>query len=419
MLASLGLRSTLSHRDSVNKLGIVADDLTGAMDTGVQFARWGLHTVVIQNGGELPAVEVVVISTDSRDETATEAYRRAKQAAQRLRDRTLYKKIDSTLRGNIGPELDGLLDGLGLERALVAPAFPPAGRTTVDGYHQVHSVLLAESAFAHDPLWPATESHLPTLLAGQTRRTVGHLPLSVVEQGEQAVIRALMAEPASVVAADAAESRHLRILALALAHVGQKWLPCGSAGLAEEWPLALGFQRSGEVPFCWSPDTRPVLIVAGSRHQSTARQLQRAVEDGSLSLVNLSVTREDWQRVIRTDVVSLLSRGRSVALATTFSEYQEGKEVATLEMLAQATAWVLAHSPVAGVIMTGGDIARAVCRALGTTALHVLGEVQAGVPAGILVGGPGNGLRVVTKAGGFGDDSAILQSIDCIQARLA
>lgn len=403
----------------MNKLGIVADDLTGAMDTGVQFAKWGLHTVVMLNGGDLPSAEVVVISTDSRDETAAEAYRRAKQAAQRLSERTLYKKIDSTLRGNIGPELDGLLDGLGLERALVAPAFPSAGRTTVDGYHRVHGVLLAESAFARDPLWPATESHLPTLLAGQTRRTVAHLPLSVVEQGEQAVVRALMAEPASTVAADAAESRHLRILALALAHMGQKWLPCGSAGLAEEWPLALGFERLGEVPFCWSPDTRPVLIVAGSRHQSTARQLQRTVEHGNLSLVNLSVAKEDWERIVRTDVVSLLSRGRNVALTTTFSEYQEGKEATTAEMLARATAWVLAHSAVAGLIMTGGDIARAVCRALGATALHVLGEVQAGVPAGILVGGLCNGLRVVTKAGGFGDDLAILRSIYCIQARLA
>jgi uncharacterized protein YgbK (DUF1537 family) len=396
-------------------LGIVADDLTGAMDTGVQFSKWGLHTVVMLNGGESPSAEVVVISTDSRDETAAEAYRRAKQAAQRLSDRTLYKKIDSTLRGNIGPELDGLLDGLGLEKALVAPAFPPAGRTTVDGCHRVHGALLAESAFARDPLWPATESHLPTLLVGQTRRTVGYLPLSVVEQGEQAVIRALMAEPASIVAADAAEPRHLRTLALALAHLGQKWLPCGSAGLAEEWPLALGFERSGEVPICWSPDMRPVLIVAGSRHQSTARQLQRAVEDGSLSLVNLSVAQEDWQKAVRTDVVSLLSQGRNVALTTTFSEYREGKEAATAEMLAQATAWILAHSPVAGVIMTGGDIARAVCRALGAMALGVLGEVQAGVPAGVVVGGLHNGLRVVTKAGGFGDDLAILQSIHCIQ----
>ena len=401
----------------MNKFGVVADDLTGAIDTGVQFAKRGLHTVVVLGDRELPAAEVVAISTDSRSETAMEAYRRAKCAAQQLRDRLLYKKMDSTLRGNIGSELDGLLDGLGLERALVAPAFPATGRTTVDGYHHVHGVLLAESAFARDPLWPATESHLPTLLARQTRRRVGHLPLAVVEQGEQAVIQALMIEPASIVAADAAEARHLRTLALALAHMTEKWLPCGSAGLAEAWLVALGLGQPDQARFCWSPDARPVLVVAGSRHPSTARQLQRAVTDGNLNLVNLSPA-GDWQRKLRTEVAAWLNQGYNTALTTTFSEYQAGKEAATAEMLAQATAWVLAHSAVAGLVMTGGDIARAVCQAVGAMALHVLGEVQVGVPAGTLVGGIADGLRFVTKAGGFGDDLVILQSISSIQGRL-
>ncbi|MHB1159801.1 MAG: four-carbon acid sugar kinase family protein, partial [Chloroflexota bacterium] len=109
------------------RLGIVADDLTGAMDTGVQFAKEGLHTVVMLGEGALPEAEMVVISTDSRDEPADEAYRRAKEAGLRLAGRAIYKKLDSTLRGNLGPEIEGLLDGLGLGRALVAPAFPSSG----------------------------------------------------------------------------------------------------------------------------------------------------------------------------------------------------------------------------------------------------------------------------------------------------
>lgn len=402
----------------MRKLGIVADDLTGAMDTGVQFAKWKLHTVVMLNDGQLPFAEVLVVSTDSRHETTAEAYCRAKQAAQQMKDRLLYKKIDSTLRGNIGPELDGLLDALGLERALVAPAFPSAGRTTVDGYHRVHGALLSESSFANDPFWPTTESHLPTLLAKQTGRTVGHLPLSVVEQGEQAVIGTLSAERASIVAADAAEPRHLRTLALALAHMGEQWLPCGSAGLAEEWPLALELERAAEMVAGWAPDPRPVLVVAGSRHETTARQLQRAVQKDDLTLVNLSAADEDWERVIQREAVSLLSRGRSVAFTTTFSVYQEGKEAAIAEMLARATVWVLRRLRVSGLVMTGGDVARAVCRALAAQALHIVGAVQTGVPAGRLVDGPYHGLRVVTKAGGFGDDLAVSQSINYIQGRL-
>jgi uncharacterized protein YgbK (DUF1537 family) len=387
------------------------------MDTGVQLAKRGLYTVVMLVGGELPPAQAVVISTDSRAESATEAYRRVQEAVRQLSHRTLYKKIDSTLRGNIGPELDGMLDGLGLQRALVAPAFPSAGRTTVDGYHRVHGVLLAESDFARDPMRPARESHVPTLLASQTRRRVGHLPLAVVEQGEQAVLSALRAEKNDIVAADATEPRHLRALALALAHLQESWLACGSAGLAEHWPWALGWREGDLTPFPWASSSRPVVVVAGSRNPSTSLQLQHAVDLGRLHLVNLSPA-EDWEQTLVAGAIPLFRQGLNVALTATFSEYRQGAEAATAAMLAQATMCLLGQVSPAGLVVTGGDVARAVCGDLGAVALHVLTEVQLGVPAGALVGGSSDGLRVVTKAGGFGDDLAIAQSIDFIQGRL-
>ena len=186
------------------RLGIVADDLTGAMDSGVHLAKWGLQTLVVLTSQDLPEADSIVLSTDSRGVSPEEAYRRADDAARRVRDRYVYKKMDSAMRGNVGAELDGMLDGLGLERALVAPAAPFAGRATVNGFHRVDGVLLSETAFARDPVAPVTESHLPTLLARQSRRSVGHLPLTVVEQGVEAVVAALAAESGSIVAADAA-----------------------------------------------------------------------------------------------------------------------------------------------------------------------------------------------------------------------
>lgn len=398
------------------RLGIVADDLTGAMDTGVQFAKEGLHTVVMLGEGTLPEAEMVVISTDSRDEPADEAYRRAKEAGLRLAGRAIYKKLDSTLRGNLGPEIEGLLDGLGLGRALVAPAFPSSGRTTVGGCHMVHGVPLAESSFARDPLWPATESHLPTILARQTRRAVGHLDLSVVKRGARAAADALRAESAPIVAADAETPDHLRTLALALAETKEGWLPCGSAGLAEEWPMALGLERSRGA-LRWAEDRRPALVLSGSRNRASAEQLQRAAEEGYLRLVRLSAD-GNGESEIAAGVARLLDEGSSVGLTTTFSEYREGKGMATAERLAGIARLVLARSQVAGLFMTGGDIARATCRGLGATALQALGEVQPGVPAGVLVGGPHDGMKVVTKAGGFGSDRAIMESIDCLRGRL-
>jgi len=116
--------------------------------------------------------------------------------------------------------------------------------------------------------------------------------------------------------------------------------------------------------------------------------------------------------------VPLLRQGRHLALTTTFSEYQGEREVAVAAMLGRAALWVLAQAEVAGLVVTGGDTARALCRALAATAVHVLDEVQAGVPAGTLLGGPRNGMRVVSKAGGFGDELAIVQSIQSLQGRL-
>jgi uncharacterized protein YgbK (DUF1537 family) len=279
----------------------------------------------------------------------------------------------------------------------------------------VDGVSLADSVFAADPSWPATESHLPTLLRKQTRRSVGHLPLSVVLQGEHEVARALTNEPASLVAADAAEPAHLRTLARALSLVKDEWLRCGSAGLAQAWSVALGLCEGDAVSPKWSQDPRPVLVVSGSRHQATARQLGEASADGDLRVVDLSVGEHDWRREAEICAVPLLAEGLNVALTTTFSPYRKDSAAANAEMLAQATKWVLEHFSVSGLVVTGGDVARAVCHALGTSALNVLDEVQPGIPAGRFLGGAGDGLRVITKAGGFGDALAIVESIRYIR----
>ncbi|HEX9014642.1 MAG TPA: four-carbon acid sugar kinase family protein, partial [Chloroflexota bacterium] len=378
-------------------LGVVADDLTGAVDTGVQFARAGLETLVLLEPDTSLAAQVIVVTTDSRDEKPSEAYRRARDATRLLGGRFVYKKIDSTLRGNVGAEMDGLMDGLEIGRALVAPAFPATGRTTSGGIHMVNGIPLAESSFAHDPVWPARQSHLPTMLAGQTRRAVGYLSLDVVERGPRAVAEALASEPSPVIASDAVEARHLATLAIAMARSSERWLPCGSAGLAEEIPAAFGVAaRQGR--FQWPADPRPALVVAGSRHSSTAGQLRRAAANGDVVLVEMAPEEENHEARDRVD--RSLREGRCVAIATTFSEYKQGRGKEAAEWLAAESAKVVLKDAVSGVFLTGGDVARAFCRALGAPALRALGEVQAGVAIAALAGGKRDGLRVVTKAGG-------------------
>jgi len=397
--------------------GIIADDLTGALDSGVQLTKWGFQPVVALGHDVGVSEGALVVSSDSRQVGADEAYRRARAAARRLAGRALYKKVDSTMRGHVGAEIDAVLDALGWERALVAPAYPVSGRTTVDGRHYVDGVLLSETPFARDPLCPMTESRLPALLAGQTRRRVGHLPLSVVEQSIDAVIAALDRHDSQIVVADATTQSHLRTLAVALARTESDWLPCGSAGLADEWPAALGCVRQEGDAFAWAWNARPVLVCAGSRHPTTVRQLEHARDQGRLTLLSLEPASSGNSRSLISDATSNLRAGRNVAITSAFASYVEGQGEAVAAQLGRVAARILSDFTVAGIILTGGDVARAVCDALEAEAIVIVGEVLAGVPAGLLVSGRLFDLRMVTKAGGFGNEDAILRSIEYIQGR--
>ncbi len=108
-------------------IALIADDLTGAMDAGLQFGKRGLRALVPLGWQALPDAEVLVVDTDTREATASEAHRRVGLVAGALCGRTLFKKVDSTMRGNVGYELRALLEVLSPRAIVVAPAFPGGG----------------------------------------------------------------------------------------------------------------------------------------------------------------------------------------------------------------------------------------------------------------------------------------------------
>ena len=130
---------------------VVADDLTGATDTGLQFSKIGLRTKVYFDPPLSPgSCDVIAITTESRARPADEARRRVAQAGTRIRSwnvRHVYKKIDSTMRGNIGAELESLAGALDRRLVVLAPSFPANGRTVHNGRLFVNGVPLAESEF--------------------------------------------------------------------------------------------------------------------------------------------------------------------------------------------------------------------------------------------------------------------------------
>lgn len=397
------------------RLAVIADDLTGAMDTGLQCAKRGLQTLVSMAERRVPEAEVVVVDTDSREARASEARRRVAEAAGRLAGRRLYKKIDSTCRGNVGYELRALRDVLRPRAIVVAPAFPSGGRTTLWGTQRVDGQPLELTFFANDPRWPMRESHLPTLLAQQAGMEVAQIGLEAVEAGPEALAERLDATGEPLIVVDALEQGHLRTLGGALARLGAAWLPCGSAGLAEEWFAALAPTGTPIDP-CPRESGGAVLVVSASRNDASLTQLRVACDARGLVRVDLDARgfyegERELERLTRAVRVEL-SAGRDVVLTASFTPLIAGSGDRVARLLAQVVRRVAEEGRVGGLFLTGGEMAVAACRALSVEALRIAAEVQPGVPGGQLVGGVRDGLWVVTKAGGFGDARAVIDALD-------
>ncbi len=382
---------------------ILADDLTGAADTGVEFARAGWRTRVLRRGwqpADLRGAEVAVIDTASRADSAAAAYAAVRRAAERLQEAgctILYKKVDSTLRGQIGAELDAVLDTVldavphacGLPLAILCPAFPAQGRTLIGGVLRVDGVPAAQSAAGGDPRTPVHESHLPTLLASQTRRRIYAIerpPAGYACAALAAQWQALLPE-GGIAVVDAGDEDDLAQIAQAAqlmaysaageqkgVQEGQRGLVlAGSAGLARFVAANMAGER------------RPhVLIVCGSLHPKARAQLRALQEQPEGIAVHILATPE----------------------ARTAGAAQQ-----PVQGLAQeAAGWLTSHA-VCGVIVTGGDTLDALLAALDAGGIDLEQALAPGIALGRIGGGPWAGLRIASKAGGFGDVNALVQAV--------
>jgi len=399
-----------------NKLGIVADDLTGAMDSSGYFARLGYSTIVLLDPSFPATADVVVITTNSRAEDPKIARERVAQAVRRLGGRVVYKKIDSTLRGNVGVELEAAMAELDSEKVIVAPAFPAVGRTTVNGVLLVNGVPVAETQFARDPICPVKESHIPTLLGKTMARQVGTISVPDIEAGAESLYRQITQMPEKIIVGDVTTQEHLVSMVQAAVLAKGSWLLCGSGGMARELHLFLGKPPKTSQTKASSSPTGPALVVIGSQNQVAGQQLLKAKDELGLPILNVDVENLSVGKMI-TGARQALGSGQSVAISSTFVRYVPGLKQKIAPFLAKAAVGLLAKHKVAGLFLSGGDIALAVCQKLAIAAIKVNGEVEAGIPAGEFISGKGEGMRVVTKAGGFGTEQALVKALAYLEGK--
>lgn len=258
------------------KLLIIADDFTGALDTGVKLAASGARTKVLTeikpNTFAEADAEVLVLCVPTRHIPAQEAYRVIRsltEDAVRAGVECIFKKTDSALRGNVGAELSAVLDGSGERVLSFLPALPDMNRVTRGGVQYIEDVPVHESVFGRDPFDPVTESHIPALLHLQCST-----PVTLV--GRRDELPALTGEPCIHVF-DAVSCADMDRHVAALCAAGRTRLLAGCAGLAKILPRHLGFEGNcAEHPDHFDRLT----VVCGSINPISRRQMDYAEENG-------------------------------------------------------------------------------------------------------------------------------------------
>ncbi len=384
---------------------VLADDLTGACDTGCLFAGRGAVGVIAEPALPHHDAAVVTVDTESRALPAAEAARRLRATAGRLGARLgggrAFKKIDSTMRGSVGAELGELLAAGGWDGALVCPAFPAQGRVVRDGLLRVDGVLAHESAVGRDRHYPAPTSDVAALLEPALTRPVTRLPLPVVRAGADAVLERLAEAAGGVLTADAESEADLAVLACAAARRSTLLL-AGSAGLGRAFAAALDYPA----PRPALPRGEGWLWVVGSRHPASRAQLLALEAAGAPGAWIDGEKTPDLEAVLRA-----LGRGAPAFIACAPTAPLEPQAAAAA--LGAAAARAL-EGPLPDLLaVTGGETAFGVIGALDASRLDLLGAPGSGLALGTLTLGdgrarPSRAVPLLTKAGAFGPSDLFL-----------
>ena len=429
-------------------IGAVADNLTGATTTGVLLARSKARTAVFFNEEAaektegIDELDAILISSNSRPLPANEAYDKVKSATIALKKMGVEyfsKRIDTTLRGGVGVEIDAMLDQMKEGTvAVVVPAMPQSRRILVGGYSVIDGVALINTPVAQDVRTPVKENYIPRLLEGQTRRKVGLVTLDKVLAGEEVIEEALAEQKKAgceVIVVDGITLEDVENIAKAC--ISLRW----DVVAVDPGPFTskLAFYR--ELISAEEPNIPPqadeagktVLIAAGSATPVTKKQMEILCQD---------------PRHVRVSVEPLpLIEGGDVALDEVFKAVNKAAELlesdnqprailfetalhgellnldeednkrhyaggmsanrinAGLGMIISQLLEKVGKEKVAGLYTTGGDTMVNVCYQLGVECIEVMDYVIPQTDVGRLVGSKYSGLPVVGKGGLTGNDN--------------
>ena len=398
------------------KIGVIADDFTGASDIALTLALGGMSTVqyVGTPEGDAADVDAGVIALKSRTIPASDAVAQSVSACEWLlaqgATQIIFKvcsTFDSTADGNIGPVAAALADLLGETAVIVCPAFPENGRSVYQGHLFVNDTLLNACGMQDHPLTPMTDADLRRVLGAQTDWSVAHVDYRSVALGADAIATAMPTTP-SMVIVDAV--RDADLIAIGKAAVTRKLL-VGGSGIAIGLPANFGLNPAAPA---WSAVQGKAAILSGSCSVATRKQVQTydgpkreiTAEDVMGNVVTPDIL-SDW--IMATDGAPLVYSSADPDIVRAAQNAYERDAVAhRIEALFTELTTLLIAKGVKRLVVAGGETSGAAVAGLNAQALRIGPKLAAGVPAMMV---DDQGVAVALKSGNFGGPKFFAESL--------
>ncbi|MDF2908448.1 MAG: hypothetical protein K0R34_3769 [Herbinix sp.] len=427
---------------------VIADDLTGANATGVLISKLNYVSYTVMNTERLELTKLsesdcVLYPTDSRSIDPQIAYNRVYNVAKLLmndRVKVYSKRIDSTLRGNLGSETDALLDALDNQAiAIVVPCFPEAKRILVGGYLLVNTVPLHRTEAAVDPKTPVSTSLASELYKKQSKYPVSSLYINDLMLGKEHLVNKIMEyQKAGIrtIIFDSISQEDMELIADSVIESGIPFISVDPGSFTATITRKLVVPRSLKSKY-------KILATVGSVNPVAKKQMDElflsqkvfnVFVKTSLLLEEEDIRSKEIDRVVKAvlercdnyEICTVIGDGIMPENRIDFTPYARRYQCTSDEVsnrinsaLAEITYQILARNKAfQGLYTSGGDVTVAVSKRFSTSGIKLLDEVVPLAAYGEFIAGEFDGLKIITKGGMAGDQNAMISCMRYLKEKL-
>lgn len=418
-------------------IGIIADDLTDAEETALQFHLKGANSQILLDFNSSPQniknTQVWAVSTATRNKTPDFAYEEVKKASQLFLEHLnldyFFKKIDSALMGNIGVEILAILEVLNWDAAILVPACPAENKITVGGYQLIKGQPIERTEYARDNINPLYESHVPTMIKKQLGEEnsglVASLDLQTIMKGAGPILQKINSfaiEGKKLIIADAVSNTDIEQIVLAAKKSELKFLPVGASSMAQVLANVWLTPKDTENEEKLIPNL-PKLILSGTGTQTTINQLEFLEQSEEYD--NIYFIEPDMQNILGSvnddfakNVIDKLGENNIVVINASnviknfdgFSDDSLNSDMTKSKLmehvssfLAELTKTVINAKDVI-LITLGGDTSYKCCTEINSNQLQIIDEVEPSVALTL----DHKAQWIVSKSGHIGNESALI-----------